>query len=303
MPLRPPPSFSTVNLPAQHGQSTGTTGAAALRLYVAIDLDLIHHDHARARLSKSTTQTAQTTLPNFGVLDLVFGECLANEGSRYTQGSQGIAASQICNATRVRAYVCSRVFKKWNSLIPVDASGALRAGRQLPGPCTWPMHWPTSSKWSWRWMPTCARRRRQGRTAADEHHRAGRLPRRAVLTRAPIGAESVQRNSDVRARDLGHRHHLAALANAMLTQVRQRVIRETEGRRGRKTDPAWAGQRRLLTGYERLRPETFAKMWNSLIDTGDSVRFVAESFFGSAPSRSWINRSVTRTPLRLGDPR
>ena len=30
---------------------------------------------------------------------------------------------------------------------------------------------------------------------------------------------------------------------------------------------AWAARRRLLTGHERLRPETFAKMWNSLIDT------------------------------------
>ena len=66
------------------------------------------------------------------------------------------------------------------------------------------------------------------------------------------------------------RFHLVALANDMLTQVRQRVLRESEGRRGRKTDPAWAGRRRLLSGYERLRPKTFAKMWNSLIDTGDA---------------------------------
>ena len=66
------------------------------------------------------------------------------------------------------------------------------------------------------------------------------------------------------------RFHLVALANDMLTQVRQRVIRETEGRRGRKSDPAWAARRRLLTGHERLRPETFATMWNSLIDTGDA---------------------------------
>jgi hypothetical protein len=41
------------------------------------------------------------------------------------------------------------------------------------------------------------------------------------------------------------RFHVVALANDMLTQVRQRVIRETEGRRGRKTDPAWAARRRL----------------------------------------------------------
>ena len=51
------------------------------------------------------------------------------------------------------------------------------------------------------------------------------------------------------------RFHLVALANEMLTQVRQLVLRESEGRRGRKTDPAWAGRRRLLSGYERLRPE------------------------------------------------
>jgi transposase len=37
----------------------------------------------------------------------------------------------------------------------------------------------------------------------------------------------------------------------------------------RSNDPAWANRRRLLTAHERLRPETFAKMWNSLIDTGD----------------------------------
>ena len=66
------------------------------------------------------------------------------------------------------------------------------------------------------------------------------------------------------------RFHTVALANDMLTQVRQqRVIRETQGRRGRKTDPAWAARRQLLTGYERLRPETFARMWSSLIDTSD----------------------------------
>ena len=35
------------------------------------------------------------------------------------------------------------------------------------------------------------------------------------------------------------RFHVGALATDMLTQVRQRVIRETQGRRGRKTDPAW----------------------------------------------------------------
>lgn len=65
------------------------------------------------------------------------------------------------------------------------------------------------------------------------------------------------------------RFHLVKLANDAVTGVRQRVIRETEGRRGRKVDPAWRVRRRLLTGYERLRPDTFTRMWNTLIDTGD----------------------------------
>ncbi len=66
------------------------------------------------------------------------------------------------------------------------------------------------------------------------------------------------------------RFHLVQLDNTMVTDVRQRVIRETEGRRGRTSDPAWNARRRLLTAHERLRPETFAKMWKSLIDTGDA---------------------------------
>ena len=65
------------------------------------------------------------------------------------------------------------------------------------------------------------------------------------------------------------RFHLVRLANDMLTEVRQRATREARGRRGRKRDPEWAGRRRLLTAHERLTPEAFAKLWNSLIDAGD----------------------------------
>ncbi|MGZ4553742.1 MAG: ISL3 family transposase [Mycobacteriaceae bacterium] len=82
------------------------------------------------------------------------------------------------------------------------------------------------------------------------------------------------------------RYHLVALANGMLTQLRQRVIRETEGRRGRTTDPAWAARRRLLTGHERLRPETFARMWNSLIDTGDEGVHVLQAYVVKEELRS-----------------
>jgi len=100
------------------------------------------------------------------------------------------------------------------------------------------------------------------------------------------------------------RYHLVALANGMLTQVRQRVIRETHDRRGRKTDPAWAARRRLLTGYERLRPETFAKMWNSLIDTGDEGVQILQAYVVKEELRAVLllagtnpERHVIRTRL------
>lgn len=46
--------------------------------------------------------------------------------------------------------------------------------------------------------------------------------------------------------------HLVRLANDMVTEVHQRVARERHGRRGRKTDPAWAHRRMLLTAGNRL---------------------------------------------------
>ena len=46
--------------------------------------------------------------------------------------------------------------------------------------------------------------------------------------------------------------HMVLLANDMLTQVRQRVSREQNGRRGLKTDKAWAHRQLLLRGYDTL---------------------------------------------------
>jgi transposase len=89
------------------------------------------------------------------------------------------------------------------------------------------------------------------------------------------------------------RFHVGALATDMLTQVRQRVIRETQGRRGRKTDPAWANRRRLLTAHERLRPETFARMWNSLIDTGDPGVQILQAYVVKEELRALLALSGT----------
>jgi transposase len=87
--------------------------------------------------------------------------------------------------------------------------------------------------------------------------------------------------------------HGVQLGNDMLTQVRQRVIRETQGRRGRKTDPAWANRRRLLTAHERLRPESFARMWNSLIDTGDAGVQILEVYAVKEELRALLSLSGT----------
>jgi len=95
------------------------------------------------------------------------------------------------------------------------------------------------------------------------------------------------------------RFHVGALANDMLTQVRQRVIRETQGRRGRKTDPAWANRRRLLTAHERLRPETFARMWNSLIDTGDPGVQILQAYVVKEELRALLNLSGTNPERHL----
>jgi transposase len=56
------------------------------------------------------------------------------------------------------------------------------------------------------------------------------------------------------------RFHLVRLANQAVTDVRRRVSWDTHGRRGRKTDPAWAARRRLLRGRERLLDKQFARM-------------------------------------------
>jgi len=95
------------------------------------------------------------------------------------------------------------------------------------------------------------------------------------------------------------RFDVGALANDMLTQVRQRVIRETQGRRGRKTDPAWTNRRRLLTAHERLRTETSARMWNSLIDTGDPGVQILQAYVVKEELRALLALSGTNPERHL----
>ena len=54
--------------------------------------------------------------------------------------------------------------------------------------------------------------------------------------------------------------HLVRLANAAVTEVRQRVAREQLGRRGRKTDHAWAHRGLLLRAGNTLSPKALARL-------------------------------------------
>jgi transposase len=54
--------------------------------------------------------------------------------------------------------------------------------------------------------------------------------------------------------------HLVKLGNDMVTAVRQRVIREAKGRRGRLADPAWVNRRLLLRAGNTLNPGALARL-------------------------------------------
>jgi len=54
--------------------------------------------------------------------------------------------------------------------------------------------------------------------------------------------------------------HLVMLGNQMVTDVRQRALREQQGRRGMKVDPAWAHRRLLLRGGARLGPKALSRL-------------------------------------------
>jgi transposase len=54
--------------------------------------------------------------------------------------------------------------------------------------------------------------------------------------------------------------HLVALANQMVTEVRQRITRDLLGRRGTVADPVWVNRRLLLTAAEHLSPRQWKRL-------------------------------------------
>ncbi len=86
--------------------------------------------------------------------------------------------------------------------------------------------------------------------------------------------------------------HLVALANRTVTAVRQRVTREALGRRGRRTDPAWANRRLLLRGRERLSEQAFTRMWNGCVDNDSTGHLLV----------AWIAKEELRALLACAGP-
>ena len=78
---------------------------------------------------------------------------------------------------------------------------------------------------------------------------------------------SAVRHALPHARIVADHVHLVRLGNQAVSDVRRRVTWDSHGRRGRKTDPACAGRRRLLRGRERLSQQQFTRMWNDLVDS------------------------------------
>ena len=80
----------------------------------------------------------------------------------------------------------------------------------------------------------------------------------AIYPSAPYAA--ALRRALPRARIVLDHFHLVMLGNKMVTDVRQRALREHLGRRGMTVDPAWAHRRLLLRGGDHLSGKALARL-------------------------------------------
>jgi transposase len=71
--------------------------------------------------------------------------------------------------------------------------------------------------------------------------------------------------------------HLVALANQMVTEVRQRVTRELLGRRGTVADLVWVNRRLLLTGAEHLSVKQWKRL-GSMLDSCDPTKEIGAAW-------------------------
>lgn len=86
--------------------------------------------------------------------------------------------------------------------------------------------------------------------------------------------------------------HLVMLGNSMVTDVRQRALREQQGRRGMKVDPAWAHRRMLLRNGDELGPKALARL-KTVFATDDPTKEI---------SAAWACKELLRQLLAAHGP-
>ena len=95
--------------------------------------------------------------------------------------------------------------------------------------------------------------------------------------------------------------HLSALANTMVTELRQRVTRDLIGRRGTVRDPIWVNRRLLLTGAEHLSPKQWSRLWRSF-DHCDPTKEIQAAWAVKERLRLLLaEREPSRIRWRLAD--
>jgi transposase len=95
--------------------------------------------------------------------------------------------------------------------------------------------------------------------------------------------------------------HLVALANQMVTEVRQRATREQLGRRGTSRDPIWVNRRLLLTGVEHLSRKQADRLWLSF-DSCDPTKEIQAAWAVKERLRLLLKqREPSKIRWRLAD--
>jgi transposase len=95
--------------------------------------------------------------------------------------------------------------------------------------------------------------------------------------------------------------HLVALANQMVTEVRQRVTRDLLGRRGTVADPVWVNRRLLLTGADHLSTKQWRR-FNAMLDRCDPTNEIGAAWGVKERLRMLLaEREPSRIRWRLAD--
>jgi transposase len=95
--------------------------------------------------------------------------------------------------------------------------------------------------------------------------------------------------------------HLVALANTMVTEVRQRVTRDQLGRRGTTADPVWVNRRLLLTGADHLSTKQWARL-NAMLERCDPTNEIGAAWGVKERLRMLLGESEpSRIRWRLAD--